>query len=202
MFAGSSWPFLRKEHTLVHLLMEGCFLLLTTLAHYLVQVASTALGICLSQEGRDIENPSSLFSRLTVSCILSHGIVMKGKMCQHLVITELNCHFVSWALPVICSVPPTAGSLPLNSVRNEDLQVNSPAAWRVNGILQIIVRSVDVKCCTISSDSIWLQLHGIQFLALIPFTLYTESPSSLCMFLNSGGAQELELVLAWAGPRP
>lgn len=97
-----------------------------------------------------------------------------------LVSTELNC----WALPAIHSAPPTAGSLPLNFIGNEYLQVNSPAAWKVNECLQSTVRSMDVKRYMVSSDSIWLQLCGIQFLALIPFTVFTESLSSVCIFLH------------------
>lgn len=45
----------------------------------------------------------------------------------------------------IRSAPPTAGSLPLNFIENEYLQVNSPAAWKVNEGLQSTVRSVDVS---------------------------------------------------------
>lgn len=37
---------------------------------------------------------------------------------------------VSWALPVICSAPPAAGSLPLDFTGNEYLEENSPGAWR------------------------------------------------------------------------
>jgi len=98
--------------------------------------------------------------------------------------TELSGCCVSWALPVVRSGPPTAGSVSLRFVGNAYLQVNSPAARRDDGCLQNVVRSVDVKCCTISSDSIWLQLRGIQFLALIPFTVFTESLSSGCRFLS------------------
>lgn len=41
-----------------------------------------------------------------------------------------NCCSVSWALPVICSAAPAAGSLPLDFTGNEYLEENSPAAWR------------------------------------------------------------------------
>jgi len=41
MFEGSSWCFLRKEHTEACLHVGGCFLLLTTPACCVAQVAST-----------------------------------------------------------------------------------------------------------------------------------------------------------------
>lgn len=53
MFEGSSLPFLRKKYTQAHLHMEGCFFLLTTLAHCLMQVASTSpLHLLVSKQQR------------------------------------------------------------------------------------------------------------------------------------------------------
>lgn len=142
---------------------------------------------------RGTGNLFCFFSRLAVSCILPHDILMKGIWSAQ---SWTAVCLLASASDLFCQQAP----YPWISKEISTCKC-SPAEWRANECFQNIVRSMDVKCCMTSSrpclsTGLWDSAHDSDSLYRVHWAPFF----SLQVSAVYSGSQQLEIVLAWAGP--